>query len=821
MYVKVDRTRKYISVDDSYATLLSVTDDELKFDVRYNADFPAMVRLGSTEVRVSVHSRSTTPVFSDKTTTALGSIDDLEEARGTSLRKSLAADQTHGYRLTSTRTDVMSKVNNEVIPQLLQSTKPSDIAQLRKSKLKSASASNFKKRAEPVPVIERQMTLQPEISGSIRYLNDSKLMLDMMLKSNRDPSTVVSLSTNAASAFELSSGLVGKRANPVVQFSSDSKLLGRRSLPDGISFPRTSNDLSDSSELSEYTTSVTDEAEVNCTLSIPKRSLRLESSVHSELEVHFDLIQKKTGLQLQRIVKSLDVAEHLRHWYVPKIPPTVSVGRSEQRNRANLQIKQLDPMASAVKVYRKVIGKTVQTLEQYEFMGTFNVKSDQQTLLVPVDIPRESTYVYRVIPTTPDGAHGHVYTNALINPAKPKLISRLSLTCQSTEVGVKLEARSIPSHVAAIRFLVRDLTIRESSFRNVGNDTLLLDDQVRSVGLASVVDTEVTGGHVYEYAAVMIFDGGETKQSETALVEFLSPEKGKVETTIRDFVLTNGAERDVSFTVRTTVSESELDGVKKMLTEQGLADLFSSEIESERDLLQSLVAHNIHRVNLSTGEREDFGVLTSGRFSDSELRANSSVKPLAAGHSYRYDVIPLLRAPETMFDKLSKQSIDHVTKKPYSFKPSKFLHPVTLKSGTLVSPAGLRSIHAKDAMMHGAIGNVKTVEASFAGSRSTLLNASVQTFDRRTNVLTCTIDHAGDEIDHVIVMKEVHGRRTLLAALATFIEASTVTWYHELSSSDVGSMRYIMMPVYGDYSVGAEISSNFIVVEATPRDLKR
>jgi hypothetical protein len=262
----------------------------------------------------------------------------------------------------------------------------------------------------------------------------------------------------------------------------------------------------------------------------------------------------------------------------------------------------------------------------------------------------------------------------------------------------------------------------------------------------------------------------------------------------------------------TEVVDTNQDIIKALLQRQDIYEQFQDDVLREREFLKSLIAHNVQRVDLTTGAREDFGVLTTTSFDDETLRKNQSIPVLKLGHKYRYEVTALLRTPESMFETLQKTKTDTITKKPYTYSPAKFMHPVTLKRGVLVTSSGLKTRFSKEAMSHGAIGATESIEVSFDEDVARVLDASVARFDSDLNVVTWKLRGSIDQVDHFLIMKEVHGVRTVIGKAHSEFAYGNCQYLHQLTARDAGSLVYVIVPVFNDYKTGAGAFTNSVIV---------
>ena len=67
-------------------------------------------------------------------------------------------------------------------------------------------------------------------------------------------------------------------------------------------------------------------------------------------------------------------------------------------------------------------------------------------------------------------------------------------------------------------------------------------------------------------------------------------------------------------------------------------------------------------------------------------------------------------------------------------------------------------------------------------------------------------------IDHFVVYKDVLGVRTIIGRCHSEFSDDTCSFTHVLTHHDIGSHRYVIVPVHNNYELGTEVMSNNILV---------
>ena len=825
MFFKYNRRYNLLDIHDDFAHLSRVLDNgDLEFQFYYNIKPQDAINHEALSVRVSVQSRTikAKPLLEN---TYVGKVD-TRKLVGNILTQmpdaKSAVKQQQTFNVAVRNSDVSSKINNEIVGQLRAKVPAQSIQQLNRPMLKLVPSADVKEDADNKPLLTQIAHSFTSDIDTVHFAsiseNPTKLMHDMIVRQGVDPSQILDLTPRSVASVDALGGILRQSGALEVENSPATRLLNFHIFPAvAQTRPTYTSQVSDSVNVQVLVNDVQTNVEIPITITVPRTALTQDGRNSSHFTVKFELINGTTGVAVDTVSRSLDVARHVQLYNTPRRAPIVKVTRSEISTRANLEIKQVDPGATAVQVFRKHFFRAVPAVDDYTLIGTYNVKQNQQSLLVQVDMPRSSPMLYRIVPVGTQGTQGFEYANIVVKPMHYQPVNALSLTAQPIDIGVRLEARHIPQEVVAIEFKARNRTTFETDFHNVGGDVSLIDDSVRTADYLTVVDTNVSPNNIYEYVARLIYESGTDEISGNALVEMLLPEPGKVDTKIDNVVVDQVGDLNVTFNITTTIVNTNADVVKGLLEKQGIIDQFAGDVAREREFLKSLIAHNVQRIDLTSGAREDFGVVTTDSFSDVDLRKNQAVQPLKLGHRYRYEISALLRAPETMFETLVKDAVDQVTKKSYTFSPFKFLHPLTLSRGIILSSTGLRTRYAKDPMAHGAVGGVTSVEVSFDSEPARIVDPAAVRFDKFLNVITWKVQGSIDAVDHFLIMKDVHNVRTLIGKAHSEFAYGNCQYLHPVTRRDEGSFSYVIVPIFNDYKTGAQATTNAVVVEPFPR----
>jgi hypothetical protein len=559
-------------------------------------------------------------------------------------------------------------------------------------------------------------------------------------------------------------------------------------------------------------------------ISVSRRIEIKEEDIEGDIfYIKMELVNNE-DIALEQTLKTVKHGKFVKLLFTPVKAPTVKASQFRKVGQNVLEINQIDPSATSVRIYRKVISSTQQfSLFKYKFAQEIPIRSRDRTVKFVDFTNNTSRIIYRVVSVGPTGIQGSEFSNVIAAPVRfrnTKKNDRHSfsvLLAKASEAGINIEVSSVTPGPIAVKVVRRDLTLHEKDFDTAiphiaeGSLTFLLADQNNK---ETFVDRNVKTGHIYEYCAVLIYaDGDEEFSSGCDIIEFLPLSVNTVRTVTTTPQVRNTIEGlDIRFKIKSTINQGELDKVKALLEAQGLDGLFQEQLLNEKDKLQQLIAHKVERINLTTGQREQFATITTEEFSDAENQEISGVSPIQSGHRYSYVVSTLLRAPETMFDEFEKKKMDSVLNKEYTFRPAKFLHPFTLKKGDIVTPASLKSNHAKGAFEFGNIGNVHIVTVSLEEILPEISNAKVRKVGDRKNLVSWRIRGDKSVIDHFVIVQRRMRMEDIVGKAHAITDSDIIEFVDLLDEDETGEMTYKVVPVFNSYRRGSAATTNRIVV---------
>jgi len=367
-------------------------------------------------------------------------------------------------------------------------------------------------------------------------------------------------------------------------------------------------------------------------------------------------------------------------------------------------------------------------------------------------------------------------------------------------VDIRVAELVAPGSVMVVR---RDLTLHEQTFV-----PLEIDDPIRlPEGSSALIfrDQSVKEDHVYEYRAkVFTREGREILTTGRAIITYRLLNGNAVLLNVGYPLVTvdSVGEIDVRFTLEGSVPETGLSALNSVLERVGLSRYFNISIEEDRSKLSDLLAYSVKRVDMKMGEEEDFGVVTGAEFSDKDLRKTTNVSPLRGDRKYRYIVSALLRTPDTLIDNATRTEVDLNTLKEYTFKPSRYLRPQTLKRGALAATDVVVGTDLEDEMLAGFAGVQRFIDVSTGDRRPSIVSASVKRNARGHNVIRWRVKGSTKLIDHFVVVGTMLGMRTIVGKSHSFSSNGTFSFSDKRLSKLVGEVTYQVVPVYVDYKHG-------------------
>ena len=812
MFVNLPQSNGYISIPDNFFTIVDIDSSEnITFEVDYKIRQSDVIQRDALSVRISAITRQLNNSASISNRIKSLTSTDLIRNLLNMTANARAVIKNNELSVVAVKVSDNTKViNNEIIGSVLQKRPLDEIQTFVKRKLVLKSTDDLKQANDPQSVLQVNLSdIEEKEQLSIKYLIQNSILNGI------DPSTVYEIRDQILTSHESVNGTWSNTAKYYFQNISNEDIAKYFRI---VTTPTTkintvsTQNISENKNILTYETVVSDESKISTTMTLLSELIKEKSGIYKQLFIKFELLNS-SGVVIQTVQKEINLLKHIEIFNTPRRAPNVNFAKLESATKANLLIKQQDKTAKTVRVYRKNFSYILNDNSGYKFVSEYPIGKETGVLTIPVEIASQNSTIYRVIPVGPHGVVSSEFTNVVIPPKiANNRLSFVSLTAKIVENGISIEIREIPTGVVAFQILRKDKTLFEKSFSIVGSETIQVNQLDSSITYA-VSDTNVKKEHCYEYQCKLIFRNGDSVISGYTILEYFPFQDNVIETKIENLQIvyeTNNL--DVKFKISSVINETDLDVVKTLLEKQNLLNFFSDEILNGREKLQNLIAFQVFRVNLTSGQREDFGVLTSDEFSDLKFRNLNNVQPLRVSNKYRYEVIALLRSPETMIENYVKSTKDPTTQKPYVYKPYKFLHPITLTKGNITTPRSLKSHYPKHQMSFGIVGNVVSVDVEFTTETTFIIDATAEEFTKNINVVKWRINGSSYDVDHFLISIESTGQRKIIGKAHAFFDVKNFHFIHEVSQQDIGEVFYVITPVFSNYEIGSEVKTNNVIL---------
>lgn len=781
-----------LKIDDRYATLKRINNDgSYTFEFSYEIDRAELVKNNATYVDITIYDRAPNSVTQQTDVTT----NDLALHMQTSVTAAkMAHESKKNYVLLKRRSDVTKHINNVTASDITR------IEYKRQPRLRHVGELHRNNDVRPVTRLTKVTGDTVDDNVSIRQLSLRAIRLGV------DPSSIVD---HGAMVLSERNGAMGTLSNNQRSVTPSVYSLYNK-LASSVQASSISNtlQLDGSDQIVSYDTMPSNSVKV-----IDSVTFKTKREDTSNVFVVFELFDAKTGATIESITKLLYVSKHVSVYTSVLKPPTVKVSKRSSGYDANIEIVQRCNVANGIEVFKKVVSTITNDRLDYMYVGSIDMSCGDARSITVTQL-HNSTSVYRFVPTC-NGKKGSAYTNAVVKPAHTTFARAVVLLATPIDSkkkignGVQLEALHIPDDVVSAQFLQRNMSTLQKNYVPIGVP-VLITEQTRASDYVSNVATDVIDGDVYEFAVKLIYRFGDEKIVSSVIHEHLVPAPNKIDVNISNTLFDYGAEPNVSFDVSLDYVDNSFEEIKTALERQGIKEYFDGDIQKQREQLKWLLAYSVKRIDMSTGDVDDMGIITSTNFSDKLVRNKRPAKKLERGKTYRYVIEVMTRAPETLFEQLKKVSVDETTRKKYVFKPSKFHHPIVFKTGTLTSPAGLRTNHAKSFLAHGLLGTSVKLDVTFGDNHVNIVSVNATPFDSSRVVVTWQTHGDASLIDHYIVLRDVNGIRELVGKVHSQ-DSNNKAYVHVLDRDEVGKCRYGIIPVMHDYSQGNVSMSNSVV----------
>ena len=523
------------------------------------------------------------------------------------------------------------------------------------------------------------------------------------------------------------------------------------------------------------------------------------------------------------IQKEERIVEHEKNFYdktIPVLPPDIVMSSVCKPGNFSLELTQNDEHATKIYLYRRVLPlDEAITNSKYTLVKTINLNKHNKPAIIKDNFCSINPIIYRAICANENGVLCGDFASLVVNQERKKISQKQSLlrrpnfVCLTHKIvnnKIELTTSNVPVDCDAIQLFRRQLSLNEKTFQPISKVIFLKNGYEDNL---TIYDQNIKSGRIYEYVAKLFYEDGHiVVANNNLIVEFEKLENNIINLRIGPpSVRNNNSSLDVNFNINKEVILTKMDLIKELLIQQGTYEQYKDDIKNNKSSLQNLFFTKIVRTNLVTGEEEDFGIVYKNLFSDVEFAKIKNVKPLQYGVQYRYTIYAYMRDPNTLITTIEETKTNkNLTT--FTYKPSKFKHPLTLKLGSIVSDESVKRNHSKSQFSLGNLVDIQYVEIDLRNYIPNISRVVCYKLNSNSNIIKWSINGNSDLIDHFIITLDMLGNKTIVGKCHNITSTSDFQFVDILNNNEAGSMRYGITPVFYDYSNGAQNYSNEIVI---------
>lgn len=854
MKINISRRDGLITLPNDFAVLEDITQEgRFRYAIKYNINVPKAVKENAFIVKI--HASLKAPETKDVSGfTQLNSQEIIKnlltrQAKKTEINRVFIKDV-----IATVTSDITSKIPNDKTKELKSTNiqKNSNYSSVdhmtekylfRKRGFKLVKASDLTSQNISQPIFQTPL-FQPTINEIVPLQPPQEYGVDLILKHGIDPAQVGNKTTQVVDTERVYAGVLQRPrgvAREVVigsavgavkpAFGILNTVLGESQGKPSSQLGLTNNDYTHV-QIEESTNVVTIEEDLYLDV----------SAVGDQFYLFFEL-QDINGVETE---STSAVVHHTRNLSIFTLPiqlPFISATRCTGYNR--LELKQVDPNGAGVFIYRKILNTHSATTEA-DFVQIAKIPlrtqdgskwyNDPNSGMLPV--------IYRVVTYNRAELKSHDFASVVVNPLQRMHMVRahaqqkrlfISINTKVVDKTIQIELNDLPPGVLAIKVFRLDLTRHEKlpEATQVGN-VVYIQKLPTPNSRFYVTDITPVDQRIYDYRVKLIFrDGTEFWSPSNSHIQFNPVINNVVTTTSTPIKAANvGNELDVVFRLSSVVAEGKMDQVKKAMEQQGILGFYQNDIIQNRDQLQNLIAYQIKRTNLTTGEIEDMGVFIGTDFSDTAVGHNRGVKKIQAGHTYEYTINTHFRSSQSLLSTFTATKIDtNNPNRTYSYAPSRWQHPVTLRDGNLISATSLKRNHANADFTFGTVGDILHLRISLTPPAPSVQKVTVSPLGRDSLLLQWELKGNPGQIDHFLIAKEEMGMKTLIGKVHALTDARTLQFVdtplvatatranptRKLGLANIGletAAIYHVTPVLHDLSHGPTVKSPQVITKS-------
>lgn len=800
MIVDTSNNQKRISIDSStFAKMVDRTDDDYVFEFKYQVKQLDAVRDGITKVKISVLSKlidrpDIKTVSGNEKVTSAKIVSNIKQHESLIHKYKQQVNETVLCQIMS---DVTSKIDNRIV-NLVREHKDIDISKLNlfyKTSLKLRS----KLITKELKSFGTAANSSNELTSLVALNKSPRDIVKTLLMDEYDYSSILDFGPDRLSAKEIFDGTKKSRSADELSHVYDEN--DRQNLQINLK-----NVFGISTKNDRISYEIVNEPSDVITVASPSMLIAKKSVVNStNVYVKFD-VYDSNNLIVESTTHSLDVSKHEVIFDTPFVLPKLNFGKIND-TMGNLAITKCDEKTKKVIVLRKIVSKLLNTQTQYMQVGTYNV-SNWKTVDVNVPISPAEINIFRVIPVGANNRACQSYSNFVVYRDRAKRYSYANIVVRQDVSSVIVDVTGFSPSVTSFRILRRNRTQYQKEWIKIGGS------QVSASDFFTYQDKDLRVNNTYEYAVEVIHDDDISEIVDYDIIEFVDYGNASlVQTVVENTNVIVNEKADVRFDIVTTFLERNTSIVKSLLEKNNLSYLFTDNLLEERDKLREIIAYDISRIDMETGRRETFGIVTSQSFVDSVAGKISGVSELELGKRYRYDIIPCLRKPESMLTSAIRNEVDEDTRRRFTVQADKFSHPALKKYGSIIDSRKYAKKYGKSEMSLGNIGQTCCVNVQIKKESVYVKNHAVSRLTDRYMLVEWDLVGNAKFVDGFIVLAVENGNTFPCGRVHTNSDSNHYVFIYELLEKEIGTFQFKIIPVYNDYQIGNTTVTESIQVD--------
>lgn len=474
-------------------------------------------------------------------------------------------------------------------------------------------------------------------------------------------------------------------------------------------------------------------------------------------------------------------------------PPTVYQTNIKEFSKTVFQLQSYEDVSS-INVYKKSINTNSPISSNFVMYDSIQLQSGSSK--IEVASSKDSTSIYRFVPVSKKFQESSAFTECAVRSETTQAQKYCLFSLKNTEKSILVEVSYIPNSVVSFSVFSRKQT---------NESYVLVDGKINYVDGREFYTIEdfspIVDGEIYEYVVDLHYKDGITRRLPSQVFERVIT-KNVVNTLVENLV-TNIENRDISFTIQTSINKSNITNFLDLLKNQGTDSLYIDEIKQEKSNIDNLVSYYVERIDLDTGIQHSYGIVEKD-FSESKYSLISQVPRPELGKSYRYQITTLTRDFNSSVDSVDKKE---TSKFDYKYNVYKFFHPVVKSTGAIVSKKSIQEFHPKDELSFGSLSQT-TVDVVFGNTSRSIDSVQPEILGDFLKITWVYLGDVRKDIDHFIIYKTDESG-TNVFQLSNFLSTKIIK---KISVEDFGEAIFSVVPVYHDYSFGQIKSSQKILI---------